>query len=166
MPTGGHNAHAHHFGRQQAGTGTYLIAWQETLPVGCCLILWEGCVAPQLRAALPEAVEISNVHVHPEARGRGIGTALIQAAEHRVAARGCGLITIGVTEDNPRAALLYARLGYRDTGLRSTARYRYPDDNGVDREVVEHNITLAKRGRGGRRRRAARTASTPRTPEA
>ena len=41
--------------------------------------------------------------------------------------------------------LLYARLGYADTGLRVESRYLYPDDAGVPREIVEHNILLVKR---------------------
>jgi ribosomal protein S18 acetylase RimI-like enzyme len=143
MPTGGHDAHAHHFAQQQAGTRTYLIAWQETLPVGCCLILWDGCAAAEVRTLLREAVEISSVHVRPDARGRGIGTALIHDAEQRITARGRTFITIGVSVDNPRAAALYSRLGYCDTGLRSVARYTYRDD-GSDRDVTERNITLAK----------------------
>jgi ribosomal protein S18 acetylase RimI-like enzyme len=107
MPTGGHDAHPHHFARQRAGTGTYLIAWRETLPVGCCLILWDGSFAPEIREALPDAVEISNVHVHPEARGQGVGTALIQAAEHRIGTRRRCVVTIGVAVDNlPSVATL------------------------------------------------------------
>jgi hypothetical protein len=49
-----------------------------------------------------------------------------------------------VAEDNPQAAKLYARLGYADTGLRTESRYLYPDDSGVPREIVEHNILLVK----------------------
>jgi hypothetical protein len=40
--------------------------------------------------------------------------------------------------------MLYARLGYADTGLRAESRYMYPDDAGVPREIVEHNILLVK----------------------
>jgi ribosomal protein S18 acetylase RimI-like enzyme len=145
MPTGGHQAHAGHFARQRAGSATYLVAWRQASPVGTCLILWDGPVAAETRNALPDAVEISNVHVHPDARGHGVGTALIQAAEERISTRGRSTVTIGVAVDNPRAANLYVRLGYRDTGLRSTARYTYPDTDGVEREVVEHDMTLTKR---------------------
>jgi ribosomal protein S18 acetylase RimI-like enzyme len=164
MPAGGHDAHAHHFAHQQTGSRTYLVAWQEALPVGCCLILWEGSIVPEVRTALPDAVEISNMYVHPEARGRGVGTALLQAAEERIGTRGCSVVTIGVGVDNPRAAELYIRLGYRDAGLQFTARYMCRDGDGVDREVVEYDRVLAKRldngcdtnsgrKRGGRSRR-------------
>jgi hypothetical protein len=49
-----------------------------------------------------------------------------------------------VGEDNPRAAGLYARLGYRGMGLRWTARYHYRDAQGSNREVIERNRTLVK----------------------
>lgn len=55
-----------------------------------------------------------------------------------------GPLGIGVADDNPDAARLYARLGYADTGLRSESRYMYPDDAGVPGEIVEHNILLVK----------------------
>jgi ribosomal protein S18 acetylase RimI-like enzyme len=144
MPTGGHNAHAVHHAAHLAGSCTYLTAWENDLPVGCCVILWKGCFDPGIRQLMPGAVEVSQVHVHPDVRGRGIGTALIRFAERCVVARDCDTITIVVGDDNPRVAALYARLGYRDTGLRSTARYSYRDENGVDRHVVEQNLTLAK----------------------
>jgi ribosomal protein S18 acetylase RimI-like enzyme len=147
MPTGGHNAHEFHHRAQVAGSCTYLTAWDDDLPVGSCVILWEGCFDPDIRRTLPAAVEVSQLHVHPDARGRGIGTALIRFAEQRILARGAETITIGVADDNERATALYARLGYRDTGLRSTARYSYRDENGAEHHVVERNRTLAKPGR-------------------
>jgi ribosomal protein S18 acetylase RimI-like enzyme len=144
MPTGGHDAHGRHFARQVTGACTYLTAWQDGQPVGSALILWEGCHAPENRQAFPEAVEISQLQVHPDARSRGIGTALIAEAERRIADRGHELVTISVGIDNRRAAELYARLGYQDTGLRSTSRYNYRDAGGQTRLIVECDRTLAK----------------------
>jgi ribosomal protein S18 acetylase RimI-like enzyme len=139
MPTGGTDAHRHHFRRQQAGIRTDLIAWADEEPVGGCLICWDGCVAAETRAAMPGAVEICNVHVHPGARGGGVGTALLYQAEQRIAARGIIRCVVSVATDNPRAAALYTRLGYTDTGVSSIARYPY---GGV--EVVEYNLALGK----------------------
>jgi ribosomal protein S18 acetylase RimI-like enzyme len=145
IPTGGHNAHARHFARQVAGACTYLTAWHDGQPLGGALILWEGCHAPEDRAAFPDAVEISQVHVHTDARGQGVGTALIGEAERRIAGSGRALITMSVGIDNPRAAALYARLGYQDTGLQSTSRYHYRGPDGQTRLMVERNRTLTKR---------------------
>ena len=65
MPSGGHDAHAQHFAGQVVGACTYLVAWENGRPVGSALILWEGSHAPENRQAFPDAVEISQVHVHP-----------------------------------------------------------------------------------------------------
>ena len=54
------------------------MAWDEVDPIGFAVILWDGPFHPDVRAALPDAVEISNVHVQPDHRGRGVGTALIR----------------------------------------------------------------------------------------
>lgn len=45
-------------------------------------------------------------------RGRGIGRALMQAAEHAAAARGCAKVTLEVQEHNHRARHLYESVGF------------------------------------------------------
>lgn len=47
----------------------------------------------------------------------GVGTILINALEGRIRDRGLLRATIGVEHDNPRAAALYRRLGYRENGM-------------------------------------------------
>jgi ribosomal protein S18 acetylase RimI-like enzyme len=51
--------------------------------------------------------------VRPELQGRGIGTALMNAAEELACSRGFGEIVLGVEDSNPRARRLYERLGYK-----------------------------------------------------
>lgn len=46
----------------------------------------------------------------------GIGTRLIRALEERILAGGRDVAVIAVEHDNPRAAALYRRLGYREAG--------------------------------------------------
>lgn len=46
----------------------------------------------------------------------GVGRVLVGALEERIAARGLDEARIGVEHDNPRAAALYRRLGYRACG--------------------------------------------------
>lgn len=61
-----------------------------------------------------------NVHdlaVLPDFRGRGIGRALLRAAEARALGRGCSKLTLEVREDNARARGLYRALGFRDFEL-------------------------------------------------
>jgi ribosomal protein S18 acetylase RimI-like enzyme len=61
-----------------------------------------------------------NVHdlaVLPAARGRGLGRALLVAAEDMARARGCAKLTLEVREDNARARGLYQERGFRDFEL-------------------------------------------------
>jgi len=63
------------------------------------------------------------------ARGQGVGSTIIAAAEaivvERVGANGTGSrqLVLGVGLDNPRAAALYERLGYVRTGAVTTTTY-------------------------------------------
>lgn len=59
-------------------------------------------------------IRIADIAVLPEARGRGIGTAVISGLMHDARERGVPL-TLYVEEWNP-ARRLYARLGFRETG--------------------------------------------------
>lgn len=144
LPTRGMSVHAYWLARQAAGEATYLIAFIDARPVGSCVIRWAGDRDPQISGALPDCPAIMNLHVGPVHRGRGVGTALIRFAEATVQGRGYRRVTMGVGQDNPRALALYTRLGYRDSVLRCVSRYDYPDDDGVLREVVEHNTALVR----------------------
>ena len=54
--------------------------------------------------------------VYPLLRGLGIGTGLITALEERLRTRGRYEARLAVEHDNPDAARLYRRLGYRECG--------------------------------------------------
>lgn len=89
---------------------TYLIAWNGEEPVGHAHLAWSGT---HLR--LPE---IQDMFVLPELRARGIGTALVRAAEQLARDRGWERISLSVSLDgNPAARRLYERLGYADAGV-------------------------------------------------
>ena len=55
---------------------------------------------------------IRNAYVEPARRGEGIGSALFEAAENRLAAAGADVVTLEVMADNESARRLYRRLGY------------------------------------------------------
>jgi ribosomal protein S18 acetylase RimI-like enzyme len=59
----------------------------------------------------PEIPELS-VGVAPEHRGRGVGTALLEALVERAQQEGAPALSLSVEEDNP-ALRLYERLGFR-----------------------------------------------------
>jgi GNAT superfamily N-acetyltransferase len=83
----------------------YLVAWEEGTAVG--------------HAHLSEAdpPEVGDVEVLPSHRGRGLGTALMRAAEQAAAERGHDRLrlTVSASADGPQS--LYHRLGYVDTGM-------------------------------------------------
>lgn len=143
MPTGGHLAHAGHLEAQLRGDGVYLVALRDGEPAGTALLSW-ACHHGDVRDALPDAAEVSNLGVRPDLRGQGIGGALLSAAEQLADARGVPRIALAVADDNPDAARLYLRRGYTDHGLRATFSYPYPDETGTVREVVEHTTVLVR----------------------
>ena len=60
-----------------------------------------------------EAAWIEAAAVMPELQRRGIGTALIRAAEALAAENGFPAVELGVEDSNPAARRLYERLDYR-----------------------------------------------------
>ncbi|EPX82539.1 Acetyltransferase [Rubellimicrobium thermophilum DSM 16684] len=62
--------------------------------------------------------------VVPEARGRGVGTALLAVIAEEAQARGFREVRLEVVEENPRARALYERLGYRAVAHHSTGLLR------------------------------------------
>ena len=69
------------------------------------------------RVAGDEA-EILTLAVAPEARGQGLGRALLNAAIVEAQRRGAGAIFLEVGTDNPAALALYAGLGFANVGSR------------------------------------------------
>ncbi|GAA4393500.1 hypothetical protein GCM10023088_72970 [Actinomadura verrucosospora] len=143
--------HAARFEQQRRGLTTFLIACAEAVPVGTGQILWHGCAAPEVRRLYPNCPELNGLGVWPpELRSQGIGRALIGTAEALVRQRGHDRIGLGVDDDNQRAADLYLRLGYQETGCRYLDRYHYIDDHGTRHEVVDPARFLVKQlGRAG-----------------
>ncbi|MFD7746897.1 GNAT family N-acetyltransferase [Streptomyces sp. NPDC059698] len=146
MPSPGRTRrHAARFDLQEQGLSTFLTAWADDVPVGTAQILWQGCAAPEVRARFPGCPELNGLGIHPpELRSRGIGTALVRAVEERGRAAGHALIGLGVDDANHRAAALYLRIGYRETGCRYVDRYAYLDDEGVRHEVADPARFLVK----------------------
>ncbi|MFH9266323.1 GNAT family N-acetyltransferase [Streptomyces sp. NPDC017546] len=137
--------HAARFDRQEQGLSTFLTAWADDVPVGTAQILWQGCAAPEVQARFPGCPELNGLGIWPpELRSRGIGTALIRAAEERVRAAGHALIGLGVDDDNHRAAALYLRIGYGETDCRYLDRYAFLDADGVRQEVADPARFLVK----------------------
>lgn len=67
--------------------------------------------------ARPGAVRLDLVEVLPEHQGRGIGTAVVQRVVREAGGRP---VELRVLRTNPRARVLYERLGFVETGATET----------------------------------------------
>lgn len=87
----------------------------------------------------PGAGRLQHLEVHAALQSCGIGTLLIQAAEHRIRARGLHRAELKVEECNPRARALYERLGYAAYG-REPASW---DTEAADGSLARHETVCA-----------------------
>ena len=68
--------------------------------------------------ASPEVVELIGMFVRPQARGRGVGEALIDAVAGWARRQDASTVHLWVTETNKHARLLYERCGFTVTAER------------------------------------------------
>ncbi len=79
---------------------------------------------------------VYSLATQPEARGQGVGTALLRAAVAAARRRGCRVLRLEVRADNAAAIALYERLGYRRIGS-----YGHYYQDGVD--ALRYELALA-----------------------
>jgi [ribosomal protein S18]-alanine N-acetyltransferase len=101
-------------------------------PSGVCLVSLEG---QRVRGYLicsryVDVWHLMNVAVDPAARGRGIGTAMLEELLER--AGHAEQYTLEVRPSNASAIALYERFGFRSTGTRR----RYYRDTGEDAVIM------------------------------
>ena len=90
------------------GPGAVLVAEIDGQVVGVCqLIVFRHL---QTRGGL--CAEVESVHVHPDHRGRGIGTVLMRAAVQRARELGCYRVQLTSNNARPDAHRFYERLGF------------------------------------------------------
>jgi [ribosomal protein S18]-alanine N-acetyltransferase len=73
-------------------------------------------------------VQVNNIAVHPDFRGKGIGEALMRYAIAKVRERGATFVTLEVRVSNAAAVTLYKKLGFEVLGLRKNY-YTNPDED-------------------------------------
>lgn len=95
------------------------------------LLGWAAVVPVSDRCVYAGVVEHS-VYVHPATRGRGVGTALLNALIASTEAAGIWTIQSGIFPENTASLALHARCGFRIVGLREKVGRHH----GLWRDVV------------------------------
>lgn len=112
--------------RIAAGDATWLLARIDGEVVGVAAVASVDTVT----------ADLTSFWVRTEARGRGVGSAVIEAAAARARELGATRLTLEVGDHNTTAQRLYARHGFVPTGRTSTMPP--PKDH-----VTEHQLVLA-----------------------
>jgi len=88
-------------------TTIVFLAYVDAEPVGIatCFVGFSTFAARPL-------INIHDLSVLPEHRGRGIGRALLEAVEKKARERGCAKVTLEVQENNSHARRVYAAAGF------------------------------------------------------
>lgn len=103
-------------GLQAHPTTVALLAFVGEQPVGLatCFLGFSTFLARPL-------LNVHDLAVLPDCRGKGVGAALLRAVERTAAERGCAKVTLEVGDRNDRARALYEREGFRHASAGSTA---------------------------------------------
>ena len=97
-----------------------LLAFADRKPVGIA-VCFLGLSTFQARPLL----NLHDLAVLPEYRGRGIGRALLHAVEQSANQHDCGKLTLEVQDDNLRARALYKDFGFGDFIVGDSAATRF-----------------------------------------
>jgi len=127
---------AERFARQQSGDSAFLLARWTGDVVGRVEVMWTGPRMPRVAEHHPGIPEINGLDVLQSVRRRGIGTALLLAAENMARPRGCHTIGLGVGLENPQAERIYRRLGYAGD-LAYTDTYVWIDEDGQSHDAAD-----------------------------
>ena len=101
-------------------TALVLLAVAQEGPVGIA-VCFQGFSTFRARPLL----NIHDLAVLPEWRGKGIGRKLLGAAEDRARRRGCCRLTLEAQDDNGRALALYRSFGFSDLVMGDSGPTRF-----------------------------------------
>jgi GNAT superfamily N-acetyltransferase len=96
-----------------AGPGEVLVAELDGEVVGVCQLI----VFRHLQSRGGLCAEVESVHVHPDHRAHGIGTALMEAAIRRARDLGCYRVQLTSNQVRNDAHRFYERLGFTSSHL-------------------------------------------------
>jgi ribosomal protein S18 acetylase RimI-like enzyme len=124
--------------RMRRGEAVILVAVDESdLPVGKLHVDFVGRESGRVAT-------IGAAAVAPSLQSRGIGTALMHAAEAVIRARRLAIAELGVEDVNPRARRLYVRLGYQPVAD-ETFSYEVEGADGTPTRVSNPGTRMRKR---------------------
>lgn len=88
--------------------------------------IWRGLLLAALdRELKPGVLQMDGIFVDAQARGRGVGSALLAAIANDAVRRGCHCVELDVIDSNPRAKALYEREGFVPIKVEHTGPLRY-----------------------------------------
>ena len=87
-----------------------------------------NCADPDSVDGRQDLAVLWDIRVSPDARGRGIGSALIAAAEAWAVTRGCGRMKVETQNINLPACRFYARHGFVLEAINRDAYPEWPDE--------------------------------------
>lgn len=88
--------------------------------------LWRALVLSVMERDLqPGVFQMDGIFVAAEARGQGVGTALLAAIKDEARRSGATQVHLDVIDSNPRARALYEREGFRAIGQEQTGPFRH-----------------------------------------
>ena len=88
--------------------------------------LWRGpLLALVERELAPDVLLMDGICVASEARGMGLGTALLDAIKAEAGAQGLCSVRLDVIDSNPRARALYEREGFQPAGEQTLGPLRH-----------------------------------------
>lgn len=80
---------------------------------GTASALWRAALLSALdRDLKQDTLLMDGIFVTKDARGMGVGTALLHAIKHEAEEHGCADVRLDVIDNNPRARVLYQREGF------------------------------------------------------
>lgn len=87
--------------------------------------IWRGLLLQVLeRDPEPDQLLMDGIFVRTDARGLGIGTALLNAICDKAQAKGLSRVRLDVIDTNPNAKKLYERFGFESVGTEETGPFK------------------------------------------
>lgn len=106
----------------------------------------EAVVGYALTLTAADEAQLLNIAVHPDARRRGVGIALLRAAMQECAAAGAESMVLEVRESNAAARALYAAHGFAPVGRRKGYYHSPREDAIVMRAPLVTGIVVTDAG--------------------